>query len=168
MSLEAEAYFHAKLIEHTEEYESALDQHGDNPLRCISAFLPEYPHALEGLSIPAEGGGALIFEVDPTDKRDDDYCSISYLGYDTLRTRILSLVAPDGEYGPADPFWDMLHMSDCDGMFSTEACARIADDFETWYDEMEAAYPPAAVRKYAAWGHLFARAAANEGIVVYG
>ena len=65
MSLEAEAYFHAKLIEHTEEYESALDQHGDNPLRCVSVFLPEYPHALDGLSIPAEGGGALIFEVDP-------------------------------------------------------------------------------------------------------
>ena len=63
------------------------------------------------------------------------------------------------------PFWELLHMSDCQGFFSPEVVKEVARDFSTYHSSFTTARPLWG-SVYCRWMEVFGWAAANDGIVV--
>lgn len=135
------------------------------PLQSLFAHaFPEIP------LIPAfikEGFGFAIFQAR---EQGGEYARTSYGGYSRFRDMLAELVCPEGrETQPGDPFYEMAYMSDCEGLFTTSVCEKIANDFDDHREAFAGKYfgLDYAVELYDEWARVFRDAADTEGIVVY-
>lgn len=131
-----------------------------------------FAHAHEGIA--ATEGQRLVWRAQYDHNNPEGH--MGYGGYYEFRRRLIIATqgrTPGGSRSddirlePGEPFFEMVFMSDCEGVFTTPACKRIAADFDRHRD----AYlqlPMTWMRDpYDEWAAVFRFAADNDGIVVY-
>lgn len=142
----------------------------DEGLICAT-IIRHFPHAIPGVPIIEEfiGHNGMGFALMRALEPGGEYAHTSYSSYSKFRDLLTGLVLPaDKELQPGDPFYEMVFMSDCQGLFTTPVCKKIAKDFDDYRVSFAEKYSnDSAVGIYDRWGRVFRDAADTEGIVEY-
>lgn len=155
------------------------DDDYDNDEMACGIYYGEFMQAVAGLDLPEVVAGAygfINFSVEDTPWDEVERASIGYIGYTAFRDALANL-AGVGSYAAlreGDAFWEMCWMSDCDGIFSTEASKQISATFEAsreaWTALADADHDSPQhrlTRIYDEWARVFKDAADHNGIVLY-
>lgn len=131
----------------------------------VTEYFGAFPDAVKGMNLPELSNndmGTLVFSIQGQGPETE----ISYSGYHKFRHQLADHFAEDfSGYPLGKPFWELLHMSDCQGFFSPEVVKEVARDFSTYHGSFTSARPLWG-SVYCRWMEVFGWAAANDGIVV--
>ena len=161
MGLDIRGYYGVKLVGIRE----ATDEEYEEPLIVVTEYFGAFPDAVKGMNLPELSNndmGTLVFSIQGQGPETE----ISYSGYHEFRRQLADHFAEDfSGYPLGKPFWELLHMSDCQGFFSPEVVKEVARDFSTYHGSFTSARPLWG-SVYCRWMEVFGWAAANDGIVV--